>query len=104
MIKQKSRESNNRVADGLRMSAQGLSKSDSYLGARYRRLRGRMEGKKAVKAMARHLACLVYRMLTKGQEYVDRGAMYFEKKRSEREIVGLKRKAAELGMKLVPAS
>jgi transposase len=104
VIKQKSRESKNRVADGLRMSAQGLSKSDSYLGARYRRLRGRMEGKKAVKAMARHLACLVYRMLTKGQEYVDRGAAYFEKKRSEREIVGLKRKAGELGMKLVPAS
>jgi transposase len=104
VIKQKSRESKNRVADGLRMSAQGLSKSDSYLGARYRRLRGRMEGKKAVKAMARHLACLVYRMLTKGQEYVDRGATYFEKKRSERELVGLKRKATELGMKLVPAS
>jgi hypothetical protein len=54
--------------------------------------------------MAHYLACLVYRMLTKGQEYVDRGAAYFEKKRSEREIVGLKRKAAELGMKLVPVS
>jgi transposase len=73
-------------------------------GARYRRLRGRKGGKKAVKAMARYLACLVYRMLTKGQDYVDRGAAYFEKKRTEREMVGLQRKAAELGMRLVPVA
>jgi hypothetical protein len=33
------------------------------------------------------LARLVYRLLTKGQEYIDRGAAYFEKKRAQREIV-----------------
>jgi transposase len=103
VIKQKSRESKNRVADALRMAAESLSDSDSYLGARYRKYRGRMEGKKTVKTMAHYLACLVYRLLTKGQEYVDRGAAYFEKKRTEREMVSLKRKAAELGMQLVPA-
>jgi transposase len=103
-IKQKSRESKNRVANALRMSAEALWHSDSYLGARYRRLRGRMEGKKAVKAMAHYLACLVYRLLTKGQEYLGRGAVYFEDKRTEREIVGLTRKAAQLGMKFVRAS
>ncbi len=102
VISQRSRESKNRVANALRMAAEALSRSDSYLGARYRRLRGRMEGPKAVKAMARYLACLVYRLLTKGQDYVDRGAAYFEKKRTERELVGLQRKAAEHGMRLVP--
>jgi transposase len=102
VINQKSRESKNRVANALRMAAEALSRSDSYLGARYRRLRGRMEGEKAVKAMARYLACLVYRLVTKGQDYVDRGVAYFEKKRSQRELIGLKRKAAELGMQLVP--
>jgi hypothetical protein len=84
VIRQKARDSNNKIANALRMSAQALSRSDSYLGARYRRLRGRMDGKKAVKAMARCLACLVYRLITKGQAYVDRGAAYFEGKRSER--------------------
>ena len=103
VIQQKSRESKNRVANALRMAAESLSNSDSYLGARYRKYRGRMEGKKTVKTMAHYLACLVYRLLTKGQEYVDRGAAYFEKKRTEREMVSLKRKAAELGMQLVPA-
>jgi transposase len=104
VIKQKSRESKNRVANALRMSAESLWQSDSYLGARYRRFRGRMDGKRAVKAMAHYLACLIYRLLTKGQEYVDRGAAYFEKKRTEREIGSLTRKAAQLGMKLVPTS
>jgi len=104
VIRQKSRESKNRVADALRMAAESLSRSDSYLGARYRRFRGRMDGRKAVKAMAHYLARLVYRLLTKGQDYIDRGAAYFENKRAEREIVGLKRKAAELGMQLVPVA
>ena len=86
VIRQKPRKSKNRVANALRMAAESLSRSDSYLGARYRRLRARMEGQEAVKAMAHYLACLVYRLLTKGQEYFDRGAAYFEKKRSQREL------------------
>jgi transposase len=101
--KQKPRKSKNRVANALRMAAESLIRSDSYLGARYRRLRGRMVGEAAVKAMAHHLACLLHRLLTKGQNYVDRGAAYFERRRSERELVQLTRRAAEHGMKLVPA-
>lgn len=97
-------EGRNRIANVLRMAAQALSKSDSYLGARYRSLRGRLGGPKANKAMARYLACLVYRLLTKGQAYVDRGAMHYESKRQEREMNALQRKAANLGMRLVPAA
>jgi transposase len=97
-------EGRNRIANALRMAAQALSKSDSYLGARYRSLRGRLGGPKANKAMARYLACLVYRLLTKGQAYVDRGAMHYESKRQEREMNALQRKAANLGMRLVPAA
>lgn len=102
VIRQKSRKSKNRVANALRMAAESLSRSDSYLGARYRKLRARMEGQQVVKAMAHYLARLVYRLLTKGQEYVDRGAAYFENKRSERELIALQRKATQLGLKLVP--
>jgi transposase len=103
VIRQRARKSNNRVANALRMAAESLSRSDSYLGARYRHLRARLGGQKGVKAMARYLACLVYRLLTKGQAYIDRGAAYFEHKRSERDMVMLQRKAIELGMQLVPA-
>jgi transposase len=92
----------NRVANALRMAAESLKESDSYLGARYRSLRGRLGGLKAVKARARYLACLIYRMLTKGQAWVDRGAVYYEQRRQEREFSHLQRKAATLGMQLVP--
>jgi hypothetical protein len=104
VIRQKSRKSNNRVATALRMAAQSLWRSDSYLGARYRHLKARLGGQKAVKAMARYLACLIYRLLTKGQAYVDRGVAHFESKRTERELLALRRKAAELGMQLVAVS
>ena len=93
-----------RVANALRMAAQSLSRSNSYLGARYRRLRLRLDGPKAIKAMARYLACLIYRMVTKGQAYVDRGAAYYESKRQERDLIALQRRAANLGLMLVPAT
>ncbi len=93
----------NRVANALRMAAQSLSRSNSYLGARYRRLRARLDGPVAVKAMARYLACLVYRLVTKGRAYVDRGAAHYEAKRQERERLALQRRASNLGLKLVPA-
>ena len=95
-------EGRNRVANALRMAAQSLSRSNSYLGARYRSLRGRLGGPKAVKAMARYLACVVYRLLTKGQAYVDRGAAHYESKRQAREVNALKRRATALGLQLVP--
>jgi len=80
-------------------------RSDSYLGAKYRSLRTRLGAPKAIKAMARHLACLIYRMLKYGQAYVDQGTQSFQQKRAHRELSSLQRKAAVLGYQLVqPAS
>jgi transposase len=95
-------KSNNRVLAALRMAATTLLNSDSYLGAKYRQLRMNKGAPKAIKAMARQLACLIYRMLTKGEEWVERGKEHFERRRAERELHTLTRKAAEKGFKLVP--
>lgn len=103
VIAPRSRRVKNRVANALRMAAESLSRSDSYLGARYRHLRGRLGGLKGVKAMARYLACLVYRLLTKGQAWVDRGSAEYEKKLKERQLIALQRRAAQMGMRLVTA-
>jgi transposase len=105
VIRHHSIHSRNRVAQALRMAAESLHDSHSYLGARYRALRGRLRcGVKAVKAMARYLACLIYRMLTKGEDWVDRGAAYFEQKRQARELHHLQHRAAAIGMQLVAAN
>jgi transposase len=103
VIRQKKRQVNSRVANALRNAAQSLTRSDSYLGAQYRQYRSRLGGLKAVKAMARRLACLVYRLLTQGTEWVDRGAAYYERQREARDLQALQRRAAVKGMKLVPA-
>jgi hypothetical protein len=104
VIKQERQKVKNRVAEALRMAASTLARSDSYLGARFRHLRSRLGPGKAIKAMAAHLARLIYRMLTHGQAWVDRGAQQHETKRAEREKLSLQRKAAALGFRLEPAA
>jgi hypothetical protein len=97
-------KSSNRVASVLRMATTSLLRSDSFLGARYRHLRTRLGAPKAIKAMARYLACLIYRLFTRGQQWVDCGTRDFEIKRQHRELSVLQRKATSLGLRLVPAS
>jgi transposase len=101
VLKQGTLKVKNRVATALRTAANTLLHSDSYLGARFRSLRTRRGAPKAIKAMARYLACLIYRMFTRGQAWVDRGAQEFENRRAERELSALQRKAAAHGFKLV---
>jgi transposase len=103
LIKHERSKVKNRVAEALRMAASTLDRSDSYLGARFRSLRSRLGPGKAIKAMAAHLARLIYRMLKHGQAWVDRGAQEFEKRRQSRETHSLQRRAAALGFRLVPA-
>jgi transposase len=55
---------------------------------------------KAITATARKIACLFYRMLRFGQEYVEQGMDYYEKKYQERVIKTLQKKAKELGYSL----
>ena len=64
----------------------------------------RMDKGKAVTAAAHKLARLVYLMLTRGEEYVDQGQQYYEERYRERVVRGLAKKAADLGMQLVPAA
>lgn len=94
-------KSRNRVADILRIAASSLLRSDSYLGARYRGLRTRLGSPKAIKAMARYLACIIYRLFTKGQEWVDRGAEQFEQTRQARDLARLQAQADARGFRLV---
>jgi hypothetical protein len=91
----------NRVAGILRMAAISLLRSDSYLGARYRSLRTRLGAPKAIKAMARYLACIIYRLFTKGQVWVDRGVEQFEQQRQTRDLARLQAQANSRGFRLV---
>ena len=102
VIRQRSRRVNNRVGNALRLAAVSLFRSESYLGAKFRKLRARRGAPKAIKGMARYLGCLVHRILTHGQAWVDRGTKNFEEKNRQREINELLRKATALGLQLSP--
>lgn len=91
----------NRAATALRMAATTLIRSQSYLGAQFRRLRTRLGAPKAITAMAHRLARLVFRMLKYGQEYVDKGTQYYEQRHREQQLQLLKKKAAALGLQVI---
>ncbi|HYK49603.1 MAG TPA: IS110 family transposase [Terriglobales bacterium] len=93
----------NRAATALRIAATTLLRSQTYLGAQYRRLRSKLGAPKAVTAMAHRLARLVYRMLKYGQQYVDKGALYYEQRNRQQQIEFLRKKAAQLGLRVTPA-
>jgi transposase len=93
----------NRAATALRLGASTLLKSQTYLGAQYRRLRSKLGAPKAITAMAHRLARLVYRMLKYGQHYIDKGAQYYEQRNRQQQIEFVRKKAALLGLQVTPA-
>jgi transposase len=101
VIRKGTRHVVNRAATALRIAATTLLRSQSYLGAQYRRLRGKLGAPKAITAMAHKLARLVYRLLKWGHEYVDKGLMYYEERHREQQVQLLKKRAAKLGLQLV---
>src|ERR1700726_2176573 len=93
----------NRAATALRIASTTLLRSQTYLGAQYRRLRTKLGAQKAITAMAHRLARLVYRMLKYGQQYVDKGAEYYEHRYRRQQIEALKKKASKLGFRITMA-
>ncbi|PKO85120.1 MAG: IS110 family transposase [Betaproteobacteria bacterium HGW-Betaproteobacteria-12] len=96
------RRSANRARQALKMAAMSLSRSDSALGAFYRRLCMRMDKPRANTAVAHKLARMVYFMLTRGEEYVDKGQQHYEEQQRQRSIASLKRRAALFGFQISP--
>jgi len=101
IMKRRTRKVVHRAATALRNAAVTLLRSQSYLGAQYRRLRTRLGAPKAITAMARKLACLFYRLIKHGQQYVDKGTEYYEAKHREQQIRLLTKRAQKLGLQLV---
>lgn len=103
VIQRRTKKVVNRAATALRLAALTLRTSQSFLGAKYRRLHGRMDAAKAITALARNLATLIYRMLKFGHNYTDKGMQFYEQKYRDRQMEYLKKQAAKQGFQLIPA-
>jgi transposase len=101
ILNRRTRKVVNRATVALRNAASTLLRSQSYLGAQYRRLRTRLGAPKAITAMARKLACLFYRLIKHGQPYIDKGTEYYELRYREQQIRSLTKRAQKLGLQLV---
>ena len=99
----RTRRSGNRAAALLRLAAVTVGRSDTALGAFYRRLSARIGKAKAVTATARKIAVLFYNALRHGMDYVDPGASYYESRYRERVVKNLLRRAKAFGFVLQSA-
>lgn len=91
----------NRAAAILRMAVMSLGRTDTTLGAFYRRLAARIGKPQAITATARKLAILVYRTLKGDFAYRDLGADAYEAQQRRRTLRRLRHRAAFLGFDLV---
>ncbi len=102
VLRRRTRRVISRVSTALRLAAWNLLRSQSALGANFRRLRARLGAPKAITAMAHKLARLVYRLLKFGSQYVDKGIAYYEMKYRQHQIKWITKQAAALNLQLVP--
>src|SRR5690606_4187235 len=92
----------NRATLILRQAASSIGRTQTALGAFYRRIAARRSKPVAIVATARKLACAYYRLLRYGGEYVERGADAAERDYQQRRLNHLKRQAKNLGFHLQP--
>jgi transposase len=96
------RPTKNRLALAWRMAAQGLHRSQSFLGDYFRRMKSRMGTPKAMTAVAHKLTRIVYHLVTNQQEYDASVFQHLEKRNQDRKRARLQVQAKELGFHLVP--
>jgi len=101
--KGRAKRGRNRAGRLFCMMAQSLVRSkDIALGGFYRRMAARRGGLIATMALARKLAAWFWRVMVKGDDYVERGLAHYEAQILATKQRALKRLAKELGQQLVP--
>lgn len=102
LLSSRTRRSSSRAAALLRLAATTIGRSDTALGAFYRRLSSRIGKQKAVTATARKIAVLFYNTVRFGMIYRDPGAAAYEERHRGRVLANLQRRAKSLGYALAP--
>lgn len=102
VLSSKTRPTKNRAALALRVAAQALHRSQTFLGEYFRRMKARLGAPKAITAVAHKLGRIVYHMITTQQEFDATIFHYQERQAQDRKRSRLQAQAKELGFQLVP--
>jgi transposase len=100
-LSSKTKRTGNYASSILRMAASTLHRSNTALGAFFRRMKSRLGTPKAITAVAHKLAVIIYNMLKNGTEYIESGQDYYEEQYKDRILQNLRNKAKSLGFELV---
>jgi transposase len=94
---------NNKANHLFRNIAQGmLTTKHVALGSFARRIRAKRGSSVAIKAVARKIACYYYRVMTKGEAFVEAGIEAYEVRIKEQQRRYIEKQALKLNMQLVP--
>lgn len=97
------RPGSNRLAHALRLSANSLWKSKSYLGDYFRRMRGRHGAPKAITSTAHKLARIIYHLIKNKKDFDDSVFSEQEKAHQKRLKKRVINQAKSLGLQIVEA-
>ncbi len=97
-----SKKTSNRANRALRLAAQAVSRSQSALGAFYRRIKARHGAPIAITATAHKLARIIYRMLKDKVPYQPQDQQQYNEQQQARTFSRLQRQAKKFGFTLVP--
>jgi transposase len=100
----KNRKTTNRLWTALRIAAQTLSRSNSALGAFYRRKRAHLGPEKAINAAAHKLARMIYFTLKHQRPYIDPGPDQYLLRHQDTILKTMEKRARQLGYTLVKAA
>ena len=96
VLSARTRKVRNRLANLLRMAAMAAGKTDTPLGAFYRRKRAQFGAPKANTATARKLACLLYHCLSRREPYRPQTAGPYEERLKTIQLARARQRVAEL--------
>ena len=98
------RHGKHRVAQALRLAAQGLSRSPSGLGCFFRRMRAKLGAPKAITATAHKLARILYHLLPTHEPYDESQLVAAEADHRRRTESRVRAQARALGFPLIPVT
>ncbi len=104
ILKAKTRQVSNRVANALRMGVFGLHRSQTKMGEYTRRMKGRLGKAEGITAGAHKLARIVYALIATRKPYDEAEAFKITPRSLERQHAQLIKQAQSLGFQLVPAA
>jgi len=101
VLSSRTNPSRNRAAAAFRQAAVSVERSDSELGAFYRRMKAKKGPAAATTATAHKIARIYYSLVKYGGEYAEHGARAYEERERARVVANLRKRAKGLGYELV---